>query len=115
MAVPLRFPTPAAVAPLGIPTAKLTDHRLDIFGDTPGMVMHPVAAVGLPADSLPPVTPQLGMHALAAHSIPFGDLRHRNPGHDCPSASPALVRTGAAFTNGKLIERPGERAQPDAV
>jgi transposase-like protein len=27
----------------------------------------------------------------------------------------ALVRAGAAFTNGKLIERPGEKAQPEAA
>jgi hypothetical protein len=27
----------------------------------------------------------------------------------------ALVRAGATFTNGKLIERPGEKAQPEAA
>lgn len=27
----------------------------------------------------------------------------------------ALVRAGPAFINGKLIERPGEKAQPEAV
>ena len=27
----------------------------------------------------------------------------------------ALVRAGATFTNGKLIERPAEKAQPEAA
>jgi hypothetical protein len=27
----------------------------------------------------------------------------------------ALVRTGATFINGKLLERPGEKAQPGAA
>jgi putative transposase len=27
----------------------------------------------------------------------------------------ALVRAGATFTNGKLIERPGEKAEPEAA
>jgi hypothetical protein len=27
----------------------------------------------------------------------------------------ALVRAGAPFTNGKLVERPGEEAQPEAA
>jgi hypothetical protein len=27
----------------------------------------------------------------------------------------ALVRNGATFTNGKLVERPGEEAQPEAA
>jgi hypothetical protein len=27
----------------------------------------------------------------------------------------ALVRAGATFTNGKLIERPGEETQPEAT
>jgi hypothetical protein len=27
----------------------------------------------------------------------------------------ALVRAGATFTNGKLIERPGEKTEPEAA
>ena len=46
------------------------------------MGMDLVAAVRQARRPLAPVAAQPGMHALAAHPVPFGDLGHRNPGHD---------------------------------
>ena len=42
------------------------------------MVMDLVAAVLQPRDAFLPVAQQPRVHALAADSIPFGDLGHRN-------------------------------------
>jgi hypothetical protein len=46
------------------------------------MVMNPMATVLQLRDALPPVAHQPRVHALAANSIPFGDLGHRNTSAD---------------------------------
>ena len=42
--------------------------------------MDPMAAVRQTRRALTPIAAQPGMHALAAHPVPPGDLDHRNPG-----------------------------------
>jgi hypothetical protein len=68
--------------PLRMRPPELTDQLLDLGRDAPRMVMDLVAAVLQPRDALLPVAHQPGVHALAADSIPFGDLGHRNTSAD---------------------------------
>jgi len=71
--------------------AQLTDQLLGFGGDAPRMVMDLVAAVLQPRDAFLPVTHQPRMHALAADSIPFGDLGHRNTDPDFQDGAVSLL------------------------
>lgn len=55
------------------------------------MMMDPVAAVLQPSDAFPPVAEQPDVHAMAADSIPFGDLDHQNPGADFQDGTVSLL------------------------
>ncbi len=77
--------------PLGMATPKLADQFFDPGRDALGMVMDLVAAVLQPRDAFLPVVHQPRMHALAADSIPFGDLGHRNPDADFQHGAVSLL------------------------
>jgi hypothetical protein len=49
-------------------------------------------------------------HGIQAHRVSAGPLARRQGTHLV-----ALVRAGATFTGGKLIERPGKTDQPEAA
>jgi len=55
------------------------------------------------------VRPKCGQHDPVAWPGPGGRWRAVN------APLVALVRAGATFTNGKLIEWPGQKAQPDTA
>ena len=74
-----------------MPPAQLTDRLLEIFRDAPRMGMHPVAAVLQPADPLPLVAPDPGMHALPRHPISPGHLRYRDTRADFQDGPVSLL------------------------
>jgi hypothetical protein len=77
--------------PLRMRPPQLTDRFLDLSRDTPRMIMDLVAPVLQPRDAILPVAQQPRVHALAADSIPFGDLGHRNPGADFQDGAVSLL------------------------
>jgi hypothetical protein len=71
--------------------AQLANCFLDFGRDSPRMVVDLVRAVFQAGDAVLPVRLQPGVHALAADSIPFGDLGHRNPGPDLQNGPVSLL------------------------
>jgi len=59
-------------------SAQLADHLFDLDRDAPGMATDLVAVVLQARDAFLPVAEHPRVHRLAADSIPFGDLGHRN-------------------------------------
>src|SRR5258705_6093006 len=59
---------------------QLTDRCFQLHRNLPRVPADPVRAIRQTRRALLAIPPEPGMHALAADSIPFGDLGHRNTG-----------------------------------